>query len=239
MWNGETDISEVSIGIELVGYHNGNITDNQYRSVGILIDILQDVYRLDDSAVLTHSQVAYGKPNRWVKEEHRGRKRCAKNFDRTKAGLGPTWGFDPDVRLGRLVADPELASIYYGRHLRPASRFASNVITKKNTAWMIAGEDYNLPTTLYQFPDGRFISGDQIDDQDGWNRIPQKTIVHLNQESYPQATRNLKAVKTISNGLTAWTFAGEEYREKTTFYFFPQQGMKNGSQISDCGLCYN
>lgn len=82
MWNGETDISKISIGIELVGYHYTRITDKQYRSIGILIDILHEVYHLDDSAVLTHSQVAYGKPNRWFKKKHRGRKRCAKNFDR-------------------------------------------------------------------------------------------------------------------------------------------------------------
>ncbi|MEJ2720420.1 MAG: peptidoglycan recognition family protein, partial [bacterium] len=82
MWNGQTDISKISIGIELVGYHYGTITDDQYRSAGALIDILQRIYALDDSAVLTHSQVAYGKPNRWVKKPHRGRKRCAKNFDR-------------------------------------------------------------------------------------------------------------------------------------------------------------
>jgi N-acetyl-anhydromuramyl-L-alanine amidase AmpD len=63
MWNGERDISKVSMGIELVGYHYTEITDKQYRSVGILIDILQDVYDLDDSTVLTHSQVAYGNPN--------------------------------------------------------------------------------------------------------------------------------------------------------------------------------
>ncbi|NIP23136.1 MAG: N-acetylmuramoyl-L-alanine amidase, partial [Phycisphaerae bacterium] len=91
MWDGETDISKVSIGIELVGYHYTPITEDQYRAVGLLIDILQDVYELDDKAVLTHSQVAYGPPNRWHRKNHRGRKRCAKNFIRAKAGLGPTW----------------------------------------------------------------------------------------------------------------------------------------------------
>jgi len=39
MWNGETDISKISIGIELVGYHYAPITENQYRSVGILISV--------------------------------------------------------------------------------------------------------------------------------------------------------------------------------------------------------
>jgi hypothetical protein len=37
MWNGETDISQVSIGIELVGYHYAPISEKQYRSAGILI----------------------------------------------------------------------------------------------------------------------------------------------------------------------------------------------------------
>jgi hypothetical protein len=233
MWKGETDISKVSIGIELVGYHYTGITGKQYRSIGILIDILQDVYHLDDSAVLTHSQVAYGRPNRWFKKKHRGRKRCAKNFDRAKAGLGPTWTFDPDVKTGRLTADPELAAIYYGHRLVTASRFPSNIITKSNAAWTIAGEDYNSPTTLYQFPDGRIIPGDQIDKRDGWNRIPRKTIVLLNQENYQNLKKNSGPVKIISNGLTAWTFAGRDYKKMTTFYFFPQGGMKNGRQISD------
>ena len=38
MWNGETDISSLSIGIELVGYHYLAITKDQYRSVGLLIE---------------------------------------------------------------------------------------------------------------------------------------------------------------------------------------------------------
>jgi N-acetyl-anhydromuramyl-L-alanine amidase AmpD len=41
MWKGEADISKISIGIELVGYHYATISESQYRSVGILIDILQ------------------------------------------------------------------------------------------------------------------------------------------------------------------------------------------------------
>ena len=41
MWNKETNLSKISIGIELVGYHYAPISQNQYRSLGILIDILQ------------------------------------------------------------------------------------------------------------------------------------------------------------------------------------------------------
>ncbi len=233
MWNGQTDISKVAVGIEIVGYHYTRITKRQYRSVGILIDILKDVYHLKDRAVLTHSQIAYGKPNRWIRKRHRGRKKCAKNFERSKARLGPTWPYDPDVRAGRLLPDPKLAAIYYSPRKRAAMLIGSNVITKENTAWSIAGDDYNDPTTIYRLPDGNLIPGDQIQKRLGWNHIPEKTVVLLNQQENPQTGKNQGPVKTISDGLTAWSFAGRSYKDSTTFYFFPEGGFKNGRQISD------
>ncbi len=157
MWNGETDISKISIGIELVGYHYLPITEHQYRSVGLLIDILQNTYGLSDREVLTHSQVAYGLPNRWFKKNHRGRKRCAKNFIRTKADLSPTWAYDPDVQARRLSADPQLAELFYGRQELQAKTDEANIISKSNTAWSIAGEDYDSQTTVYKFPERSHI----------------------------------------------------------------------------------
>jgi hypothetical protein len=233
MWNGETNLSAVSIGIELVGFHYTNITNEQYRSLGILLDILQDAYDLDDRAVLTHSQVAYGKPNRWIKQPHRGRKRCAKNFDRAKAGLGPTWSYDPDVKTGRLKADPALSNIYYASRPAPAEGVGSNVITSKNTAWTIAGEEYDSPTTLYILPNGKTVPGDHMEKTIGWNRVPKNTVVLLNKEKGLYAEKNPGPVKRISNGATAWDFAGAAYNKKTTFYFFPGGRVKNGKEISD------
>ena len=230
MWKGETDISSISIGIELVGYHYMEITDRQYRSVGTLIDILQRVYHLKDQAVLTHSQIAYGRPNRWFKKSHRGRKRCAKNFIRSKAGLPSGPSVDPDVRAGRLIPDPELAVILYAKRVAPSERFGSNIITAKNVAWSIAGEDYNSPNTLYKLPNGKIIPGDEIKKGIGWTNIPRQTVVMLNQPKIPKKTG---PIKTISNGLTAWTLAGSAYNRTTTFYFFPNGSVKNGSQISD------
>ena len=190
MWNGETDISDVSIGIELVGYHYTPITNKQYRSVGILIDILKDVYRLDDRAVLTHSQIAYGKPNRWVRRYHRGRKKCAKNFEWQKAGLKQAWSYDPDVKAGRLKADRKLNEIYYRRRADVAGRIDSNTITLSNTAWSIAGEDFDSPTTLYRLPGGRLIAGDEMDKRIGWDHIPANTVVLLNQQKNPNTGSN-------------------------------------------------
>lgn len=230
MWKGKTDISSVSIGIELVGYHYMEITSRQYRALGALIDILQKVYRLSDQAVLTHSQVAYGRPNPWFKKNHRGRKRCAKNFIRSKAGLGPGPSFDPDVRAGRLTPDIELANILYAKYVPSKQRVGSNVISLNNSAWSIAGEDYKSPNTLYKLPNGKIIPGDEIKKTIGWTNIPKQTVVMLNQPIVP---RKNGPIKTISDGLTAWTLAGSAYNRSTTFYFFPNGIVKNGSQISD------
>ncbi len=234
MWDGKSDLSRIAIGIELVGYHYAPITDAQYRSIGLLIDILKDVYRLDDRDVLTHSQIAYGRPNRWFKRNHRGRKRCAKNFIRAKAGLGPTWSHDPDVRAGRLTPDIQLAQVFYGPRTAIAEIENSNVISKQNTAWLIAGDDFDSTTTVYQFPDGRVYTGDRIADAVGWNRIPARTVVLLNQES--TTTERLKddgPVKTISDGITAWSLAGRQYNRETTIYFLPSGSIKNGTAIYD------
>ena len=233
MWNGETDLSKISIGIELVGYHYAPISKKQYRSVGILIDILQDVYNLDDLAILTHSQVAYGLPNQWFRKGHRGRKRCAKNFIRAKAELGPTWGYDPDVRTGRIMADAQLSDVFYGRYKIDPQTDEANIISKRNTAWAIAGEDYDSATTVYKFPNGQLYTGDQIEDKIGWNRIPAKTIVLLNQEGNLDLLKEDGPVKTISDGITAWSLAGKSYNHKTTIYFFPSGLIKPGSMIYD------
>ena len=233
MWDGETDLSKISVGIELVGYHYASISDKQYRSVGILIDILQDVYQLDDRAVLTHSQVAYGLPNQWFRKIHRGRKRCAKNFIRAEAKLGPTWLYDPDVRAGRIMADTQLSDVFYGRHKIDSQTNEANIISTRNTAWAIAGEDYDSATTVYKFPDGRIITGEQIKDKIGWDRIPTKTIVLLNQEGSLESKKEDGPIKSLSDGVTAWSLAGKSYNRRTTIYFFPSGLIKPGSMIHD------
>jgi len=241
MWNGQTAISDISLGIELVGYHDAPITAAQYRSVGLLIRILENVYGLDDRDVLTHSQVAYGKPNPWFKKNHRGRKRCAKNFDRSKAGVGQTWKYDPDVRAGRLMADPLLAVVFYGSPHKGKISLAeplvsgSNIISKTNSAWSIAGGDYNRQTTAYLLPDGRTLPGNKIAGTIGWNRLPVNTKVLLNQDAGPGVIQ-IQAqtpVKTISESITAWSHAGQAYREDTTIYFLPSGRVYPGSKISD------
>ncbi|MFZ0131583.1 MAG: peptidoglycan recognition family protein [Desulfobacterales bacterium] len=233
MWNGENDLSNISIGIELVGYHYAPISEEQYKSIGILIDILQGAYNLNDRAVLTHSQVAYGKPNRWFGKNHRGRKRCAKNFERAKAEIGPTWAFDPDVNAGRLTADVQLSDVFYSQAKIDSQADETNIISQSNTAWAIAGEDFDSTTTVYKFPNGRLYTGDQIEKMIGWNRIPAKTVVLLNQESRVELLEDDGPVKTITDGTTAWALAEKSYNQKTTIYFLPSGRIKPGSMIND------
>jgi N-acetylmuramoyl-L-alanine amidase len=238
MWQGRQDISSVSIGIELVGYHSAPLTDQQYRSAALLIDILQKVYSLDDTAVLTHSQIAFGRPNPWFPKDHRGRKRCAKNFDRSRAGLGHTLAFDPDVRTGRLLPDPYLAELFYGKQPVVAQVAAtapvSNLISKDNTAWSIAGEDYNNRTTAYVLPGGRILSGDQITDTIGWHLLPVNTKVLLNQQIAEKKPDDPGIpVKVITDRMTAWSHAGPAYRFDSTIYFLPSGTIFPGSRIAD------
>jgi hypothetical protein len=268
MWNGLEDISSHSLGIELVGYHYGTITSQQYQSLSRLLKILQRMYRIPDKNVLTHSQVSYGKPNLWFKRPHRGRKRCALNFEREKAGLKDTWGYDPDVRAGRLVRDRHIYAMFYKKSPKqtkekdimvsasspevtekpettaavettspndtekiPMAKNLTNVISRDNTAWNIAGEDYDDSTTLYVLPGNRTIRGDQVANTIGWKRIPTGTRVLLNQP--PDAEKEKGPIFLISKEYTAWSFAGPDYSRPSTFYVLPNGRIAPGNRISD------
>ncbi len=251
MWNKKSDVSRTSIGIELVGYSHAPITQSQYRSLGRLLHILKQVYGLRDRDILTHSQVAYGKPNPWFRKDHRGRKRCAKNFIRSKAGLGATWTHDPDVQTGRLMADPILAKVFYPvggqlggqRIIPPPSKThggtegsggsGSNIISRQNSAWSIAGGEYNEATTAYILPDGRALSGNMVGSKIGWSRLPAGTKVLLNQETEQVKVQARSPIKTISDQMTAWSHAGLDYRADTTIYFFASGRISPGSAIQD------
>ena len=249
MWNGISDLSSHSLGIELVGYHYGKITSQQYRSLAPLLDTLQSSYGIEDRNVLTHSQISYGTPNRWFKRNHRGRKRCALNFKRQEAGLSGGWTTDPDVNAGRLMADPMVTSMFYGPAAskggsslskgrlnqdqpQPApDRGISNLISKWNTAWNIAGEDYDSQETVYVFPNLRQISGDRIEAEIGWDQLPRGTRVILNQPRNGESRQG--PIYTINGDFTAWSFAGKDYSKTTTKYFFPDGKILPGDRVSD------
>ena len=249
LWQGVADLSDHSVGIELVAYHTSTITPGQYEALGRLIAWLRLHYHLPDEAVLTHCQVAYGRPNAWHRRDHRGRKKCASNFDRTRIGLKPfPWTRDPDVVSGRLTEDPFLAKLLY----RPGGASAvgtpevilSNVIGPENTAWTIAGEDYDAPDTVYILPDKRSLTGDQVEKELGWNRLPAGTRVLLNQSASdaelvaasPEEKTLAPAttpIMVLSADRTAWSLAGTDYNRAGTYYLLPNGRMEAGTRLRD------
>ena len=166
MWAGKTNLDRRSIGIEVVGYHDKPITAKQITALRELLRQLQGIYDIPDEKVLTHSMVAYGRPNRWHRHDHRGRKRCGMQFAqpelRSQLGLTARPLRDPDVAAGRLIeADPYLARVLYSPDQRARERAreefqenGQNIITASRSAWYIARDDYDSPSTVYVFPGG-------------------------------------------------------------------------------------
>ncbi len=242
MWEGHGPIDNYSIGIEIVGYHDQDITDAQYRAVRELLRQLQSLYKIPDKNVLTHSMVAYGRPNRFYPFNHRGRKRCGMIFARPdvrqRLGLTASPSSDPDVRAGRVkVADVELQHYLY--HFREGvasaapSRVAAagtpagsdeNVITARRTAWYIARDQYDSAHTVYIFPNGTRQSGDQITD---WGQIPVGTAVLVSQED----ESSFEGFVEAKLGESGHEIAGEAFDSNTTIYLLPSGMVRTGHDL--------
>ena len=239
MWDGLTNISNHSIGIELVGYHDDKFTNDQYSSLKWLIETFQDQYKIPDRDVLEHYRVAYGRPNRWVRKAHRGRKKDPGifNFVREKAGLTSrdkrnSKFYDPDVAAGHLIPDPDLPVALLKQENRreyqeQVAALSTDVITRRNTAWDIARGEYDSPATLYRYPNGKVLRGDQITN---WSKMPVGTKVYLNREE-SETSPESSVIKKITEGLTAYDLVGTAYKSSDTYYIFPKGTVKTGKQV--------
>jgi len=236
MWEGYGPVDNYSIGIEVVGFHNQDITDSQYKALKELLRQLKSVYKIPDERVITHSMVAYGSPNRFHPYKHRGRKRCGMIFAREdvreRLGLREKPRIDKDVEAGRLrVADRELYSFLF-KTAYPSDPGQSEaaernrVIDKNHTAWDIARDQYDSPDTIYLFPDGRSYSGSEIPD---WGRIPSGTRVEL--ESGP-TSEEFEGFYIVQQEEPAAKIAGEGYAEKSTVYILPSGMVRTGQEMN-------
>ena len=234
MWDGRVNLDECSVGIEVVGYHDRDITPAQYQALGALVAELKFLYHVSDERVLTHSMVAYGAPNKWIPRNHRGRKRCGMLFAlprvRQKLHLLAQPRYDPDVRAGRLInGDPYLANVLYGRGAPPAAAPAVPTTRERvqtigadgASAGDIAGEEAWRASTLYIFRDGHFLRGSQV---------PQKVRNKL-----PPGTRMLVGF-AVCGPLCATRRAsdvcGARWHLPDTFYLLPGGMLKAGNEIS-------
>jgi N-acetyl-anhydromuramyl-L-alanine amidase AmpD len=269
MWEGRSTIDNCSIGIEVSGYHNKDIEDAQYESLRILLKQLKSFYSISDVNVLTHSMVAYGRPNRFHDDNHRGRKRCGMLFARSEVrerlGLKESPQHDPDVEAGRLnIGDKELFSYLFKERSEPvlvatntrttpapapasspslaqapasktnsvAERMEippeSPLIALNRTAWQIARERYDRPSTIYVFPDGKRLNGSQIQD---WGRIPTGTRVIIDENDDSQPFEGFLEIG--KDGDTPQAIAGKASASATTIYFFPNGLIRTGAELKN------
>ena len=245
MWNGLQDLSDYSIGIELEGYHNVPFEPEQYRSLKWLLDVLKRRYQIKDRNVLEHFRIAYSQPNHYHKDRLRGRKSDPgiDNFDRVKAGLRDEYPEDPDVIAGRVIGSPMLIragghpSVQTGDEEEEAAAEAgaANIVSVTQTAWKIAGVHYDATTTVYKFPNGTSLRGDQIED---WSNIPSGTEVKLGggeekEKKVVNAYRAEVIVPEITSSLSPRKIANVLFNSSFTFYVFPDGSLHPGNTISD------
>jgi N-acetylmuramoyl-L-alanine amidase len=247
MWHGTTTLDNCSIGIEVVGHYDRDITPAQYNALRELLRQLKSIYGISDDKVLTHSMVAYGRPNRFHPNNHRGRKRCGMIFARedvrARLGLAAKPAQDVDVAEGRLkVADAELFRFLFSAS--PASAGTEQVaaaddggsaaaadptiIRKGVTAWTIARDRYDQPETTYILPGGERLRGDEVRD---WGRIPAGTRVVLAESEQEEKFEGFLEIG--KDGSKAVDLAGDAYASATTIYFFPDGLIRTGIELQE------
>lgn len=224
MWNGKEEVDEFSVGIECVGYHNKAMPKKQLDAIRALVEELQKIYGIPDDRVVTHSQVAYGSPNKWHKCKHRGRKRCGMLFAmpsvRTYLKLKTRPLFDPDVRAKRLVvkdaylnkmlytsADTMVASYGKGsvKGVDPTkSRVGVKVDKgekKENPKAQVKGKPQGIKGEINSRPPTK-----------AFNKVPQ-TIADLNAQGYV-------VLGTISKKKMPLNIAGKDWKASDTYYLY-------------------
>lgn len=249
MWAGAKDVDRLSIGVEVAGYHDRPLRSPQVRALKELIRQLQSVYDVPDEGVLTHSMIAYGRPNRYHRYPHRGRKRCgmvlAQPEVREALGLGERPWFDPDVRAGRLkVADPKLHAVLFPKKRRrtvvPPTRAvakssvpaAPEVLGRVQVAtdarrsarrWL--GEAHDDLTTIYLFPSGLVRTGRTLAATDAGRRLL---------EDLPAGTRVLLRHLFggyVTAGRAPSEIAGQRWNHPETLYRLPDGQIVPGHRI--------
>ena len=207
MWRGRRNIDDVSIGIEVVGYHDRALTSAQYTALRELILVLQKIYGISDANVMPHSQVAYGTPNRWHPRSHRGRKRCGMGYAtpevRKLLGLSERWLSDPDVRSRRLVVgDSYLEKVLYAKN------------------------GYSL--LPYRLPASRPPSSHHA-----IAAAPKRPATPAAPTLTEAAEAAARLNRIIAKGQTAWDVARDAYNSATTRYVFPDGKTVTGDKIRD------
>jgi hypothetical protein len=243
-----SNLDNHAINVEIVGYHHRPPNRQQLASLRVLLDTLKKAHLVRDRNVMPHSQVAYGRPNKWHRRSHRGRKRCGMLFAtdsiRKKLGLLEKPSYDPDVEARRLVAaDGHLEQVLYGRMGRsepamipvvsapPAlvgedDEIEVRTVERGQTVWSYAGDEYAHETTVYLFTDGRVKRGDEL--------------LHENFDFYNIQPGTRIAIGYVFGGnvtkeRTAYSVVGKDWNRSDTLYITDGK-ITPGDEISDANI---
>jgi len=256
LWDGHRALDNCAVAVEIAGYHDRDITPAQYAALKELVRQLKAAYKITDGRVLTHSMVAYGRPNRYHHAEHRGRKRCgmlfAKPEVRIALGLDPGPLHDRDVEAGRLaVADRQLFALLYARpparpleDIEPAAEESSGgtnggeqgfegfqEIGKEGVnAREIAGAAYDDERTIYFFANGLIRTGKELARSRRYRSLL---------ENPPTGTRLLVGYVYggyVQSRRPPSRIAGARWNYPSTFYRLPDGKILSGDEIDDSGI---
>ena len=140
---------------------------------------------------------------------------------------------------GKKVGNGSLATAARNRPKRPdngslsrpaADPAGKNTITARRTAWKIAGRQYKAASTLYRFPDGRWLRGHEIRD---WSDIPAGTVVELGVEEDKVVSANRAEVllPVVGESMSPWKIANVLHNSSITYYLFPSGKILAGHRI--------
>lgn len=219
MWNGKPNTDNYSLGIEVVGMHDEDITEPQYVALKELLEDLQGNYNIPDKNVVSHSMIAYGAPNKYQHENHRGRKRCGMLFQldevRNKLGLTDKQKTDPDVNAGRLtIADSYLFKVLYGKPIVSYAKTETVKVEKQTPR--------STPRPLE-----KTIEIPKID-------VAKKTEDSLVRNYNSEGFEGFREIG--KDGNTAWSIARNDYASKDTIYFLPNGYVRRGDELNKTTL---
>ena len=247
MWDGRTNLDNHAVNVEFVGYHTNKPTWGQIKNGAELIAELKRAYKVKDERVMPHSMVAYGRPNRWQEDSHRGRKRCGMLFAqddlRNQLGLKNCPKVDPDVEDGRLaVADRYLQEVLY-HDRQPIIRLPSRVevvdesserpenavstIKAGESAWTYAGKEFADSTTTYFLPDGRVRRGDELSKE----RFDFSEV-----EPGTRVAAGFVYGGHISRNRSAYSVVGRRWNLPSTIYRLPNGRIMTGDDVSQSSI---
>lgn len=255
LWNGKVGLDDDSVAIEVVGYHNKDITAAQYDTLRSLVSYLKGVYKIPDDHVLTHSMIAYSTPNKWFTRSHRGRKRCGMLFAdpgvREKLGLSSKPAFDPDVQAGRvIVGDLYLQNVLYGRGQKTASSAPKALPVAAISESSVAAKAKDTPAPKKSTGAFKEIGrdGDSAEEVAGSDYNKKTTLYFMPEglikrgcdipdggfQRIPKKTLVLVGylyAGTVTDDKSAQVLLGRKSTLPATYYLFPDGTIKSGSKV--------